>query len=63
MYKILVGKPEGKRPFVRSRCRWEDKTKMDRRKIGSKGVDWIHVFEVRDLWWALANMILNLQDP
>jgi hypothetical protein len=30
---------------------------------GSKGVDWIHVFEVRDLWWALANMILNLQDP
>jgi hypothetical protein len=49
-YKILVGKPEGKRPFRRPRCRWKDNIIMDIREIGWEGVDWIHLAQDRNQW-------------
>jgi hypothetical protein len=49
-YKILVGKPEGKRPLGRHRLRWEDNIRMDLRQIAWKGVDWMHLAEDRDQW-------------
>jgi len=48
-YNILVGKPEGKRPFGRPRCRWEDNVRMDIRKTGSEVMDWIHVAQDKNL--------------
>jgi hypothetical protein len=42
MYRVLVGKPEGKKPLRRPRCRWEDNIKMDIQKVGCRGVDWIY---------------------
>jgi hypothetical protein len=46
VYRVLVGKPEGKRPLERPTCRWEDGIKMDLREIGSRGVEWIHLAQV-----------------
>jgi hypothetical protein len=59
MYKILIGKPEGKRLLVNPRHRWENNIKVVVRVIAFDGVDWI-VAQVRDLWWALVNMVMNL---
>jgi hypothetical protein len=59
-YKILVGKPEGKRPLGRPRRRWLDKTKIDLREMGWGGVDWIDLAQDRDQWRALVNTIMNL---
>jgi hypothetical protein len=50
VYKILVRKPEGKRPLSRPRNRWEDNIKMDLRKIGLEGVDWIYLAKDGDQW-------------
>jgi hypothetical protein len=50
VYNILVGKPEGKRPFGRLRCRWEDHVRMALRDIGWEGVEWIHLVQNRDQW-------------
>jgi hypothetical protein len=52
VYKVLVGKPEGKRPLGRPRCRWEDGIRMDLREIGLGGVDWIRLSQDRDRWRA-----------
>jgi hypothetical protein len=60
-YEVLVGKPEGKRPLGRSRSRWEDDIRMDLRKIGSRGVDWIQLAHVRDRWRALVNTAMGLR--
>jgi len=62
-YRVLVGRPEGKRPLGRSRHRWEDNIRMDLREIGWEGVNWIHVVQDRDQWQALANMAMNLCVP
>jgi hypothetical protein len=62
-YRILVGKPEGKRPQGRPRCRWVDNIKMDLRKIGWDGVDWIDMAQDREQWRALVNTVLNLRAP
>jgi hypothetical protein len=62
-YRILVGKPEGKRPLGRPRYRWEDNIKMDLREIGWGGMDWIDLAQDRDLWRPLVNTIMNLQVP
>jgi hypothetical protein len=59
-YRILVGKPEGKRPLGRPRRRWVDNIKMDVREIGWDVVDWIDMAQDRDQWRALVNMVLNL---
>jgi hypothetical protein len=50
VYKVLVGKPEGKRPLGRPRCRWEDGIRVDLREIGLGGVDWIRLAQDRDRW-------------
>jgi hypothetical protein len=52
-YRILVGKPEGKRPLGRPRCRCVDNIKMDLRKIRWDGMNWINVAQDRDQWRAL----------
>jgi hypothetical protein len=61
-YKVLVGKPEVKRPLGRTRRRWED-IGMTLREIGWEGVDWMHLPQDRDRWRALLNMVMNLRIP
>jgi hypothetical protein len=60
VYKILMGKPEGKRPLARPRCRWKDGIRMDLREIGWGSVEWIQLAQNRDRWWALTNTVMNL---
>jgi hypothetical protein len=48
VYRVLVGKPEGKRPLGRPRCRWEDNIKMDLQEVGYGGMDWIKLAQDRD---------------
>jgi hypothetical protein len=62
-YRILVGKPERKRPVGRPRRRWEDNIRMDLREIGWGGMDWINLAWARDQWRALVNTIINLRVP
>jgi hypothetical protein len=59
--KILVGKPEGKRPLRRPRRRWEDNIRMDLRNIGWGDMDWIDLAQDRDQWRALVNTVMNLR--
>jgi hypothetical protein len=61
LYKILVWKPEGKRPLGRPRCKWEENIKMDLRKVELEGVDQINLVQDRGLWQALVNTAINLQ--
>jgi hypothetical protein len=61
-YRILVGKPEGKRPLGRPRREWE-MLKMDLREIGWADMDWIDSAQDRDQWKALVNTVMNLQVP
>ena len=65
MYRVLVGKPGGKSPLGRPRCRWEDNIKMDLQEVGCGGVDWIELAQDRDRWWwrALVNVVMNLRVP
>jgi hypothetical protein len=63
VYKIQIGKPEGKRSLGGPRHRREDKIIMYLRKIGLRGVDWIHLAQDRDQWWALMNTVKNLRVP
>jgi hypothetical protein len=61
VYKVLVGKPEGRRPLGRPRRGWEDGVRMDLREIGLGGVDWIGLAEDRDLWRAVVSAVMNLR--
>jgi hypothetical protein len=61
VYRVLVGKPEGKRPLGRPRRRWENEIKMDLTEIGWGGVEWIQLAPDRDCWRALVNAAMNLQ--
>jgi hypothetical protein len=60
VFRVLVGKPKGKRPLERPRCRWEDGLKMDLREIGWGDVEWIHLAQDRDHWRAVVNAVMNL---
>jgi hypothetical protein len=61
MNRVLVGKPEGKTPLERPRCRWEDGIKMDLREMGWESVEQIHLAQDRDRWRALVNAVMNLR--
>jgi hypothetical protein len=61
VYKILVGKPEGKRPLGRLRRMWEDGIRMDLRETGLGGVDWIRLAQDRDRWRAVVSEMINLR--
>jgi hypothetical protein len=61
VYKVLVGKPEGKRPLGRPRRRWEDGIIMDLREIGLGCVDWIRLAQDRDRWRAVVSAVINLR--
>ena len=63
VYRVLVGKLEGKRQLGRPRHRWEDNIKMDLQEVGCRGVDWIEVAPDRDRWRALVNAVMNLGVP
>ena len=59
VYRVLVGKSEGKRPLGRPRRRWEDNIKVDLQDVGCGGMDWIDLAEDRDRWRALVNAVMN----
>jgi hypothetical protein len=61
VYKVLVGKPEGKRPLGRPRHRWQDGIRKDLREIGWGSVEWIHLVQDRDQWQSLVNTVMNLR--
>ena len=63
VYRVLVGKPEEKRPLGRPRLRWEDNIKMDLQEVGCGSMDWIELAKDRDRRWALVNGVVNLQVP
>jgi hypothetical protein len=61
LYGVLVGKAEGRRPLERPRRRWDDGIKMDLRETGWGCVEWIHLDQDRDCWWAVVNAVMNLR--
>jgi hypothetical protein len=61
VYKVSMGKPEGKRPLGKPRHRWEDGTRMDLKEIGWGSVDWIQLAQDRDRWQAFVNTVMNLR--
>jgi hypothetical protein len=63
VYRLLVGKPKGKRLLGKPRCRWVDNINMDLVEIGWGGVDWIGLAQDREKWRALVNTVMNLQVP
>jgi hypothetical protein len=62
-YRVLVGRPEGKRPLRRPRRRWEDNIKMDLQVVGWRGMKWIGVAQYRDRRRALVKAVVNLRAP
>ena len=63
VYRVLVGKPEGKRPLGRPRRSWVDNIKMDLQEVGCGYMDWIGLAQDRDRWWTLVSAVMNLRVP
>jgi hypothetical protein len=63
VYRVPVGKPEGKSPLGRPRRRWEDNIKMDLQEVRCGSMDWIELAQDRDRWQALVNAVMNLRGP
>jgi len=63
VWRVLIGKPKGKRPLERPRHRWEDNIKMDLQKVGCGGMDWIELAQDTDSWRALVTAVMNLRVP
>jgi len=63
VYRVLVGKPEGKRTLGNPKHRWEDDMKIDLQGVGCGGMDWIQLPQDRDRWRALVNAVMNLRVP
>ena len=61
IYRVIVGKPEGKKPLGRLRRKWEDNIKMDLQEVGCGGMDWIDLAQYRDRWLDLVNVVLKLR--
>jgi hypothetical protein len=63
VHRVLVGKPEGKRPLGRPRLRWEDNIKMDLQEVGGHCGDWMELAQDRDRWQALVSTVKNVWVP
>jgi hypothetical protein len=63
VHRLLVGKPEGKRPLGRPRRRWEDNIKMGVEEVGGGGGDWMELAQDRDRWRAFVSVVKNLRVP
>jgi len=63
VYRVMVGRPEGKRPLGRPRRRWEGTIKLDLREIGIDGANWIQLAQDSVQWQAFVNTVMNLQVP
>jgi hypothetical protein len=63
VYRVLAGKPGGKRPLGRPRSRWKDNIKIDLQKVGYGGMDWIELAQDRESWRAVVNAVRNLPVP
>jgi hypothetical protein len=63
VYRVLMVKPEGKRPLGRPRYRWEGNIKMDLQEVGFGGKDWIELAQDRDWWRTLVSAVMNLRVP
>jgi hypothetical protein len=63
VYRVLVGKPEGKRPMGGPRHRWENNVNMNLQEVGCGGMDWIGLVQDRDRWQALVNAVMKLRVP
>jgi hypothetical protein len=63
VYRVLLGKSEGKRPLGKPRRRWEDNIKANLEEVGCGDVDWIELAQRRDRWRAVANAVMNLRVP
>ena len=63
VYRVLMGKPEGKRPLWRPRHRWDDDIKMDLQEVGCRGFDWMELAQDRDRWRALVTTVMYLRVP
>jgi len=63
VYRVLLGKPEGRRPVGRPRRRWVDNIRMDLQKVGCGYVDWIGLTQDRDRWRTLVSAAMNLRVP
>jgi hypothetical protein len=63
VHRVLVGKPEGKRPLGRPKCRREDDIKVDDQEVGGGRVDWMELARDRDVWRALVSVVKNLRVP
>jgi hypothetical protein len=63
VHRVLVGRPEGKKPLGRHRRRWEENIKMDLMEIEIDGMNWIRLAQDRVQWWAFMNTVMNLRVP
>jgi len=63
VYRVLVGKSEGKRPLARRRRGWKDNIKIDIREVRCGDMNWIELAQDRDRWWAVVNAVMNLRVP
>jgi hypothetical protein len=63
VYRVLVGKSQGRRPMGRPTRRWEDNIRMDVREVGCVYVDWMELAQDRDRWHALVSAVMNLRVP
>ena len=63
VYRVLLGKPEGRRPLGRRRRRWVDNIRMDLQEVGCGYMDWIGLAQDRDRWGTLVSAVMNLRVP